>query len=141
MNQKSVLGKEDAERAVRAIMDEASKEPERPVSVAVVDDKGDLLYFVRCNILDRGALLATYMPVQKAYTAARMGVDTRSFQEMFKNRGWDIAWFGDSKLTLLPGGVPVITAEGTVIGAVGVGGRKVEEDQALAEIGVKAIGV
>ena len=137
MHQKYVLGQKEAGAAVDAILKEAAKQPARPVSVAVVDDNGNLLYFVK---MDKAALLTTYMPVLKAYTAARMGTDTASVREMLEGHNWEMSWFGDQKFIPLPGGVP-IKKDGAVIGAIGVGGRAAEEDQELAMVGLKAIGL
>ena len=45
MSQKEVLSLSQARAAVEAALLEASKEPGRPMAVAVVDERGDLVYF------------------------------------------------------------------------------------------------
>ncbi|MFC1993966.1 heme-binding protein [Chloroflexota bacterium] len=138
MYQKDVLGHEEMGRAANAILEEASKEPSRPVSIALVDDRGDLRYFV---MMSRADVLTSYIPINKAYTAARMLMDTASVQGLLQQTGWELSWFGDNKLIPLPGGVPITKTDGTVLGAIGVGGRLPEEDAELAKIGIKAIGL
>jgi len=138
MYQKDVLGHEEIGRAVNAILKEAAKEPDRPVSIAVVDDKGDLRYFV---MMSHASVLTSYIPINKAYTAARMLMETASVQGLLQQTGWDLSWFGDNKLIPLPGGVPITKPDGTVIGAIGVGGRAPEEDAELAKVGLEALGL
>ncbi|MFC1974026.1 heme-binding protein [Chloroflexota bacterium] len=138
MYQKDVLGHEEMGRAANAILEEASKEPSRPVSIALVDDRGDLRYFV---MMSRADVLTSYIPINKAYTAARMLMDTASVQGLLQQTGWELSWFGDNKLIPLPGGVPITNTDGTVLGAIGVGGRLPEEDAELAKFGIKAIGL
>ncbi|MEO1207390.1 MAG: heme-binding protein, partial [Pseudomonadota bacterium] len=40
-----------------------------------------------------------------------------------------------------PGGVPIVDEEGVLIGAMGVSGSSVENDDAVADAGVKVIGL
>lgn len=42
-------------------------------------------------------------------------------------------------LITFPGGVPLVTNDGTLIGSIGVSGSTVEDDQAVAEAGAAAI--
>jgi uncharacterized protein GlcG (DUF336 family) len=44
-------------------------------------------------------------------------------------------------LITFPGGLPIVDAEGVMIGAIGVSGSSVENDHAVAQAGVAPIGV
>jgi len=146
MHQREVLGLAEARAAVEAALAEASKEPQRPQVIAVVDDRGDLIYFARMD----GALpMFTDMAINKAYTAARMQRDTASFGDWLKEKGRDLAMWTNSRLTTTKGGLSIIkagegylplgTKQGKVLGGIGVSGRSGEEDEQIALAGLKAI--
>ena len=146
MYQREVLGLAEVRTAVEAALAEASKEPNRPQVIAIVDDRGDLIYFARMD----GALpMFTDMAINKAYTAARMQRDTASFGDWLKEKGRDIAMWTDSQLTPTKGGMSIIkagegylplgTKKGKVLGGIGVSGRSGEEDEQTALAGLKAI--
>jgi len=136
MYSREVLGLADAERAVRAMIEEASKEPDRPMSVAVVDAWGNLISFAR---MDGATLLTAHLAMNKAYTAAIFGRDTSTFNKQLKEFDRDIAWHGDPRYTAIHGGVCVKLGNGIVVGAIGSSGRKEEEDEAVSLAGLKAI--
>ena len=108
-----------------------------PVNIAVVDLAGGMLAFAR---LDGAPLLSGSIAQDKAYTVAAFnGVPTD-------------AWFGlieaepalregivhRDRLVIFGGGVPV-TADGTLVGAVGVSGGTAEQDREIAEAGAGAV--
>jgi len=132
-----MLSLEEADRAIRAILAEAVKDPRRPITAAVVDDRGDLIAYAR---MDGARLITTRLAFTKAYTAARMRRNTGEVQEMLKTQGWTVADLGDPNLTSVRGGVAVIR-EGTdeALGGIGVSGLRAEEDEELALLGLKAM--
>ncbi|MFC2058861.1 heme-binding protein [Chloroflexota bacterium] len=139
MYQKSVLGYEEASKAIDAVLKAAAKQEGLPVAVAVVDEVGSLIAYARA---DYANVLTTYSPINKAYTAARTGLDTATFRDAVKGQEWDISWFGDDRMMLLPGGIPVFNSDGAIVGAIGVGGRiSPDEDQELAKVGLEALGL
>ena len=81
MYKREVLGLGEARTAAEAILAEASKEPNRPIAVAVADDRGDLIYLAR---MDGCYPLFIHMAINKAYTAARFRRHTRAFAERRK---------------------------------------------------------
>ena len=146
MHQKEVLGLSEARAAVEAALAEAAKEPDRPMVIAVVDDRGDLICFARMD----GALPTfMQMAINKAYTAARMQRDTDSFGDWLQEKGRDLAVWTDNKLTSIPGGLciikpgkgylPIGTKQGKLLGGIGASGRSGKEDKAIALTGLKAI--
>ena len=73
MFQKKCLGLAEARAAVEAVLDEASKLPDAPIAVAVVDDYGRLVYFAR---MDGCPPVVVELAINKAYTAAVALLDT-----------------------------------------------------------------
>ena len=112
----------------RAI-EQASSEFRRPVCAAVCDKSGLLLAFTRMP----GAPLCSITIAQgKAYTAVRMGVNTDVFLERMHRENLQPSYFCDPLFTALPGGSVLKNSSGEVMGAVGISGLKVHEDQAIA---------
>jgi glc operon protein GlcG len=112
------------------------------VNIAVVDDGGHLIAFARMDHA-RPASVATALT--KATAAATMRVPTGPLPpggaEVDTHLSLAVeqaALASGGKMTTLWGGVP-ITVEGHVIGAVGVGGAKGEEDAEIARAGVAAL--
>ena len=111
------------------------------VNIAVVDDGGHLLTFARME----GARPASiYTSITKATAAATKrgatgplpnadAMDTHL--SLAVERAAEVS---GGKFTTLKGGVPIVI-EGQVIGAIGVGGAKGEEDAEVASAGVEAL--
>ena len=65
--------------------------------------------------------------------SAAVGLKARSAEE-----GFDIASFGDPRVTGFGGGLPIFY-DGQVIGAVGVSGLPEADDIAIAQLAISAI--
>ena len=140
MYTKKMLGMEESQAAIAAMIAEFQKDPENPpAAFAVVDDQGLLLAYARTDgsrpIISRNA-------IRKAYTASLRGMTTETFFEEVRSRGWSVAAMGDPMLIEVPGGVPVIDpSDGAVLGGVGVAGLPPGPgDDEIAEVGVEATG-
>ncbi len=114
--------------AISHVIELAQKDGGNPVTLAVVDASGFTLAVVR---MDGAPERVIAIARGKAYTAAKMGCSTEAFLRRLRNERLEVEWFCDAALTPLPGGIP-ITHEGACLGAVGVSGRSLEEDVALA---------
>jgi glc operon protein GlcG len=135
--QKSVLSLDDAQRAMDRMLQEARKNPQRPVAIAIVDDMGELVSFAR---MDKCAPQPPIIARKKAYTSARTRSDTAAYAERLKSQGRSVAEFGDPNLLALQGGVVIINpADQSVLGGIGVSGLAAEEDEAIARLGLQAI--
>jgi len=100
-----------------------------PVAISVCDRDGSLVALIKMDgVSSRSVNLSQY----KAYTAARMQTTTEAFMERLHKENIEIAYFCDPKLTPFPGGAPIKTIDGNIIGAIGISGRASEEDQRLA---------
>lgn len=122
---------EKAKAALEAA-EKKAQELSAVVSVAVVDDHGDLIAFLK---MDGAINISPKFSTAKAYTAATVGIATGDIAgyaaEGKPYFGVESAMGG--KLTIIPGGVPVM-AGGKIIGAVGVGGSQdVNQDVEIAK--------
>lgn len=136
MNQVSLLGHIEAQKALQAIQTELDKRG-KPAVIAVTDAYGELVAFLRMN----GAPLPSIqIAMNKAYTAARQQQPTREVGQRVRDadEGHDIAYYGDPRFVGWGGGIPVVV-KGQVVGAVAVSGLPEKEDMQVAAIGVAAI--
>ena len=139
MRNKAVLDLDQCQKAIKAMVADHKTRPTDPgISMAVVDDAGNLLSFART---DGARPLLVRNCVKKAYTAAMTGSHTEDFDKMLTNHEWDVTEWGDSNMLIISGGV-VIKADGQVLGAIGVAGYPHGPgDHDMALRGVKAMGL
>jgi uncharacterized protein GlcG (DUF336 family) len=138
MYQKPMLSLSQCQEAMRAMVAEFNKDPNRrPVDMAIVDDLGNLLVYAR---MDR--CVRPTFALRKAYTAAIRRMDTGAFAEQLKSQGRSVADFGDPQLVTLQGGLVIHAQDGSLLGGIGVGGLPSgKEDEDIARAGLKALGV
>ena len=132
MLNKPVLDEHDTAKIMDAAMAEAKKN-RWAVAIAIVDDGGHLLRFVR---LDGTPPASSHIGPEKARTAALGRRETKLYEDMI-NQG-RAAFLSAPLAGMLEGGVPVIV-DGQVVGAVGVSGVKSGEDAQVARAGVAAL--
>ncbi|NDB45150.1 MAG: heme-binding protein, partial [Betaproteobacteria bacterium] len=93
-----------------------------PLSVAVLDAGGQLVAFQR---EDGCGILRYDIAFGKAWAALGMGMSTRLIRDRLANRPafqGALAAASDGRFIPVPGGVLILNAQSTVIGAVGVSG-------------------
>ena len=129
-----VIGHAEALRAVDTIRAELARR-DRTGVIAVADAHGELIALAR---LDGAPLSSIAVATNKAFTAARLRRSTREHGARIRERGVDIAFYGDPRYVGFGGGLPVRVGE-SVIGAVAVSGLSDDEDEALAARGVAVI--
>jgi glc operon protein GlcG len=118
-----------AKSLIDSALAKAKADFKRPICVAICDHYGFLTAFVR----EDGAPIRSIAISQgKAYTAARMGVNTDAFLERLSRDNIPAGYFCDDRLTGLAGGAVLKTAGGAMIGGVGVSGLTSAEDQTIA---------
>ena len=106
-----------------------------PVSIAIVDDGGHLLWQQR---LDGAAPLTAYIAPAKAKTSALGRRESRVYEEIINNGR--VAFLSAPEVDgMLEGGVNIVV-DGHTIGAVGVSGVKSAEDAQIARAGIAALG-
>jgi len=134
MQKKSMLTIDDAMLVMDGAIGEAKKN-HWAVAIAIVDDGGHLLQFVR---LDGAPPVSAYIAPEKARAAALGRRETKIYEDMI-NQG-RTAFLSAPLQGMLEGGVPII-GEGQVVGAVGVSGVKSSEDAQVARAGIAALGL
>jgi uncharacterized protein GlcG (DUF336 family) len=134
MQTKSVLTLSD----VRAIAQAAESEAlanQWPVTIAIVDDGGHLLWLQR---LDGAAPISAHIAPSKARTAALGRRESKVYEDVI-NQGRTSFLSAPALEGMLEGGVPVMVG-GQCVGAVGVSGVKSNEDAQIARAGIAALG-
>ena len=124
----------------RAVIDAAvikAAETDSKMDIAVVDAGGNLKAFLRMD----GAWLGSIdIAIRKAKTARLFDMATGEIGKLSQPGGplYQIEHSNDGLISF-PGGVPLRSASGAVIGAVGVSGSTVEDDHAVAAAGCEAV--
>lgn len=124
------MNAELARQLIASAFAQARAEYGRPICVAVCDHYGFLVAFAA---MDDAPVRSIQISQGKAYTAARMGVDTDVFLQRLHSNNLQANSFCDDSLTGLPGGCVVKTTAGVVTGAVGISGLAPDEDVAIAQ--------
>lgn len=126
---------EDARRVISAAGKKA-EEIGQPMNIAVVDDGGNLMAFVRMD----GAWLGSIdIAINKAFTSRAFDISTKDLGALSKpgEQFYGIHASNHGRVMIFAGGVP-IKLDGKVIGAIGVSGGLGAQDQAVAEAGAAA---
>jgi len=126
---------EEARRVIAAA-EEKAKKIKQPSNIAVVDAGANLVAFERMD----GAWLGSIDIAQnKAFTARAFDIETEKLSKLSqpKEQFFGIQNSNQGRVMIFAGGIP-LTRDGVVVGAIGVSGGMGEQDQAVAEAGVKA---
>jgi len=133
MISKSVLTLSDVRAIAQAAEAEALAQ-QWPVTIAIVDDGGHLLWLQR---LDGAAAISAHIAPAKARTAALGRRESKVYEDVI-NQG-RMSFLSAPLLDgMLEGGVPVMV-DGHCVGAVGVSGVKSSEDAQVARAGIVAL--
>ena len=123
----------DIQKALTAAVAKA-QEIGVPMGISIVDAGGNLLAFIKMD----GAFLHTnHTSFSKAYTAASI-LKPSGASGIPPNVSAEISSTTGGKFTTLPGGFPLVK-DGKVMGGIGVGGGKGEQDEAVAKAAVDAL--
>ncbi|TGE04547.1 GlcG/HbpS family heme-binding protein [Hymenobacter fodinae] len=107
------------------------------MNIAVVDAGANLTAFIR---MDDAWLGSIDIAIRKAKTARFFDMPTGDLGQASQPGGslYNIEHSNGGLITF-PGGIPILDANGRVVGAIGVSGSTVENDHAVAEAGVHAV--
>ena len=130
---KSVLTLADVRAIAQAAEAEALSQ-QWPVTIAIVDDGGHLLWLQR---LDGAAAISAHIAPAKARTAALGRRESKVYEDVI-NQGRMSFLSAPLLEGMLEGGVPVMV-DGQCIGAVGVSGVKSSEDAQVARAGIAGL--
>ena len=108
-----------------------------PVTITVVDGGGN----VRTQTRMDGARFGTLnVSANKAFTAAAFGAPTKVLTDLVQP-GAPLFGFADAmggRFVGFAGGIPLVRDD-EVIGAIGISGGSVDQDQAIADAGATAV--
>jgi glc operon protein GlcG len=131
MRDKPCLTAADVEKAIDACKTEAQKN-KWSVSIAVLDDGGFLLAFLR---MDGAPPISAEVAIGKAHTSAMTKRPSKFFEERVKERP---AFVHFPAGILIQGAVPIMY-RGECVGAIGVSGVQSFEDEQVAQAGANAL--
>ena len=132
---KHTLTLDGAKKAADAAVAYAKANGAPGSAIAVVDDGGHLLYFVR---LDGTFTASPNISIGKAKTAVLFKKPTKDFEDII-NKGRFAMTALPADFTPLQGGVPIKHGE-HIIGAIGVSGAKsAAQDEEVAYAGARAV--
>ena len=125
----------DARRVIAAA-EKKSQEIGQPMNIAVADEGGNIVAHVRMD----GAWLGSIdISQKKAYTSRAFDISTKDLASHSQSGGqfFGIHASNQGRLIIFAGGIPLESGD-EVVGAIGVSGGSVEQDQEVAEAGVAA---
>lgn len=127
-----------AQKAIEAARKKAIK-LKTQMCIAIVDSGGNLKAFHR---MDDAWVGSIDISIKKAKTSNYFGMMTGALGKLSQPGGplFAIEHSNDGLITF-PGGVPIVDEDGVLVGAIGVSGSTVENDEAVAKAGAEAIGV
>ncbi|HZY65300.1 MAG TPA: heme-binding protein [Rubrobacteraceae bacterium] len=133
--ERPVIKHEEARQIISAAVRKA-EEIGQPMNIAVMDAGRNLLAFERMD----GAWVASIdIAIDKAFTSAGRGLSTRKIGEMAQPGQplFGINTTNGGRIVIFAGGLPLVR-DGEVVGAIGVSGGSVDQDEEAAEAGVAA---
>ena len=137
---KPVINLEIAKIMADACENHQKKTGYRPVNIAIVDAGGDLVLFRRQN---NSFLLSIDIAIAKANSSAGIPVPTRTIQDIVYGKDGKpgrVPGLAHSKnIVAFPGGLPIKTKNGTLLGAIGVSGATGDEDEQCANAALLAV--
>jgi uncharacterized protein GlcG (DUF336 family) len=107
------------------------------VTITVVDGGGN----VRTQTRMDGARFGTLnVSANKAFTAAAFGAPTKVLSDLVQPGAplFGFAHATGGRFVSFPGGIPLVRSD-EVIGAIGISGGSVDQDQAIADAGAAAL--
>ena len=105
------------------------------MNIAIVDRGGNLVAFAR----EDGAWVGSVdISIKKARTATFFDMETQEIGKLSQPGGslYNIEHSNNGLITF-PGGIPVTTPDGVILGGVGVSGSTVEDDFVVAQAAVE----
>lgn len=128
----------EALKAIEAARKKAVK-IKTQMCIAIVDSGANLKAFQR---MDDAWVGSIDIAIKKAKTAVFFGMPTGAIGQLSQPGGslYGIEHSNDGLITF-PGGLPIVDADGVMVGAIGVSGSTVENDHAVAQAGVDVLGV
>ena len=128
---------EEARRIISAA-EQKAQEIGQPMNIAVVDAGRNLKAFVRMEDAWLGSI---DISIDKAFTSASFKMSTLELVDLTQPEQplFGLNTTNDGRIVIFAGGIP-LKRDDEIVGAIGVSGGTVEQDQEVAEAGVSAFG-
>jgi uncharacterized protein GlcG (DUF336 family) len=128
---------EEVNRMMGASLKKALSMDIRPVAIAILDARGDLLAFNRMD----GAMWRTVSVAQgKAAASAAFGQPSVELQDRYNTPVMNALTLSENgRLVPWQGALPIKRADGSLVGAIGVSGAKSDEDEAVGQAGIDVL--
>jgi glc operon protein GlcG len=130
---KKVLTLAVAKQIAAAAEAQAAKDKLRIV-IAIVDDGNNLMYLER---MDETSLHSIEVAQGKARTALAWQHPTKMLEDAVA--GGHLTVLGQPGNIAAEGGIPLTTADGKILGAIGISGGNSQQDGVIAQAGVDAL--
>ena len=106
-------------------------------AVVAITNKGARPVLVEC--MDDSFIASYDVAANKAFTVVSLKMSTIKLKELAQPGGslYGIQFTNEGKIVIFGGGEPLKSADGKIIGGLGVSGGTEEQDTALAEYGKK----
>ncbi len=127
--------------AARAILSGAAakaQEMGQPMSIAIVDEAGELKAFER---MDGAAMISVEIAQNKAWTAVSFGIATHEWWDFIKGDEPLLHGIVHHPRLVIFGGGYSIKVDGQVVGGIGVSGGHYTQDMEVATAGLAAVGL
>jgi len=126
---------EAAKRIADAAVADAQKRGFR-MAVAVTDPNGDLVYFEK---MDATQIASVQVSINKAISATVYKRPTKKFQEVLAAGGDGLRVLRLERAMPVEGGLPLVSADGKIIGAIGCSGDTSANDGLVCQAGADAL--
>ena len=106
------------------------------MAVAVVDTNGDLVFLEK---MDATQIASIQVAIQKAASAAIYKRPTKKFQDALAAGGVGLRVLRLDRAIPVEGGLPLVSSDGKIIGAIGCSGDTSENDGLVCQAGADAL--
>src|SRR5437879_3645862 len=124
-----------AKKLAAAAVAEASKKGFK-MAVAVTDTNGDLVYFEK---MDSTQIASVQVSIQKAASATLYKRPTKKLQDALAAGGVGLRVLRLDRAIPVEGGLPLVSADGKIIGAIGCSGDTSENDGIVCQAGADTL--
>lgn len=124
-----------ARKLADAAAAEASKRGFK-MAIAVVDTNGDLVFFEK---MDATQIASVQVSIQKAVSAAIYKRPTKKLQDALAAGGVGLRVLRLDRAIPVEGGLPLVSSDGKIIGAIGCSGDTSENDAIVCQVGADAL--
>jgi uncharacterized protein GlcG (DUF336 family) len=130
-----MITSEEARRII-STAEQKAQEISQPMNIAVVDAGTNLKAFLRMEDAWLGSIAIS---IDKAFTSASFRMSTQDLVDLTQPGQplFGLNTTNEGRIVIFAGGIP-LERDGEVVGAIGVSGGTVDQDQEVAEAGVNA---